>query len=132
MRIFILILTAIFIASSLLLVGIVLYLPPILGGTLVLTNLTYFFLSLFASLAAFFSLVLYSASLIFESGGRSTTTTSVQRSKFLLRQSLRRSVILTILVVLILLLRLLGLGNLFNIILILAGGLLTEMYLSNR
>jgi len=132
MKGFTLVLTIVFILGSSAFVYVILFLPPRLGGNLVIANLAYFFLTGFASLAAGLSLVLYSASLIFEGRRRTTTTTLTQRPRILLRQSLRRGLIAALSVTLVLLLRLLGLSNMLNLVLVFSVGILAEVYFSNK
>ncbi|MDP2670891.1 MAG: hypothetical protein Q8P13_00255 [bacterium] len=108
-------------------------LPPLdSSGNLLTANLVYFFLALFASLAAGLSLVLYCLSFVLERKKAETLTRS-ERAKFLIRKALRRGLELAATGCLLFLLKLLGIFNPVNAVLIVLIISLIEVYfVSNK
>lgn len=133
MRFWLLGLALILFSSGVGLFFLVSFLPPEISASLVMVNLSYFFVLLWLFLASLTSLVLYSASFVFRRLTRKIEPrTEDKRPKFFLKTSLRRSFLFSTLVCVLLVFRLLNIFNLLNLALLVGIFGLFEVYLSSH
>ena len=131
MRLLLFSLLALFLVASLAFAYITLFLPPKIGGQLIIINLVYFFASGFSGIAVGLSLVLYSAGSFLEASKRGEMTKAVNRPKAVLRMSLRRGFLVSTTLWLLGGFHLLGIFNPLNFVLLILVGGLAELYFSS-
>lgn len=112
-------------------VGYLIYtVPPKIGGAIVLTNVSYFFIAALFALGITASLVFYFVESFFYQRARGVDPTPALRNLF--RRSARRGFLLSILVVGLDAARAFSLLNLVNGALLIGIVVLVEMYFSSR